>query len=440
MRKFLLFILLINLLATIPQAFANEEYNILQQDHLSLAQALQETITKEESQEKDLILDSSADNKAKSEEDSDEETNDYQSEYSWMQEFDKNKEENPEQKTEKSKEKTLFARIMQRDIVRTDVPAFLLKDELTFKYEKGPINKIQFYGAYQGGLNLKWNDESYQNTLYDNYIVQYGMFGQLKDKKTDFQLAINATPAKGLTYMQNFIADAFIVNSRIPHHKIILGYSRNAVGFEGVASSFILPFVTRSQISRTFGSTRALGVKLMGDYPLVDYSFACNSSDRFFHEFFPGAEFTGWVNFKPLGLTDGRYGKLTIGGGINTGRNHTNYTVGGLYVGYKYKRLWSTFEYAIADGYNGSYISTKKAQGFYGTVGYKITPRVQLIARYDQFDPDRTISGNLRREITAGINWFLKGQALKFVLNFVYCMNQNAPNSARIIFATQILL
>ncbi len=102
--------------------------------------------------------------------------------------------------------------------------------------------------------------------------------------------------------------------------------------------------------------------------------------------------------------------------------------------------MWSRFEYGIADGYNGSQVVNKKAEGFYGIVGYKITPKFQVIARYDQFNPDRNISGDTRKEYTAGINYFIKGQALKLILNYVFCQNKNMPNSHRIMLGTQILL
>ena len=196
----------------------------------------------------------------------------------------------------------------------------------------------------------------------------------------------------------------------------------------------------RSQISRNFGSTRALGVRLIGNYDLIDYNFAFNSSDRFFRDWFAGPEFTGWVDLKPFGKTDGRYGKLVLGGGLNAGKNHTDYTVGSLYLGYKYKKLWTSFEYAIADGYNGTHVVDNKATGFYGTVGYKIHPRLQIIGRFDQFDPNRDVSGDIRREYTAGINWFIKGQALRLILNYIFCQNEHAEDSHRFLIGTQILL
>ncbi len=336
-------------------------------------------------------------------------------------------------------ENTLLGKIIKRDIVRTDVPSYLLKPELTFNPQKGIISKVQYYGAFQGDLTSLFNDNDY-DTSYDVGFLQFGAIGKFRGVKNDFKILFNPKPANGRSYMQNFIADAYIINSSIPHHKIVVGYSRNQIGKEGGSSSYILPFVMRSQIARNFGSTRALGVRIIGDYPLINYNVAFNSSDRYFHTPFAGPEFTGWVDFKPLGKTDGRYGNFVFGGGINAGHNKTTYTVGSFYVGYKYKRLWTNFEYGIADGYNGTRVSTDKALGFNYTVGYKIHPRVQLIARYDQFDPNRDIPNNIRREYSAGINYFIKGQAIRLILNYVFCDNQNTTDSHRIILGTQLLL
>ena len=330
-------------------------------------------------------------------------------------------------------------KIINRDIIRTDIPSYLLSNELTFKPQKGIVSKVQYYGAFQGDLSSGWNAGDY-DTNYDIGFLQFGAIGKFRNSKNDFKILINPRPSSERNYMQNFFADAYIINSSIPHHKVVVGYSRNQIGKEGGSSSYILPFVTRSQIARNFGSTRALGVRLIGNYSLVDYNLAFNSSDRYFHTPFAGPEFTGWVDFKPFGRTDGRYGNLILGGGLNAGHNNTTYTVGSFYVGYKYKRLWTNFEYGIADGYNGTRVSTDKADGFAYTLGYKVHPRLQLIARYDQFDPNRNVSNNTRREYTAGINYFIKGQALRLILNYVFCDNQDREDSHRIILGTQILL
>ena len=339
----------------------------------------------------------------------------------------------------KIEEESLFGRIYKKKLERTSIPSYLLQDELTFKYKNGPVDKVQFYGAFQGNFNSLFEGSDY-DTTYDLNIFEAGVVGSLKKVNTDFKLQMNFKPVEGVNFMQGFITDAYLMNLSIPHHKIIVGNSRNQVGVDGGASSYTLPFAMRSQIARNFGNTRALGVRVVGDYSLVDYSLALNSSDRFFQEFFPGAEFTGWVNFKPLGRTGGKYGHLVIGTGLNAGHRNENYTVGGAYVGYSYKKFAANAEYSIADGYNGRNFSTNKATGFYTTVSYRLTQKLHVLARFDQFDPNRDISGDLRREYTAGLNYFIKGQALRLILNYVFCDNENEEDSHRIILGTQILL
>ena len=339
----------------------------------------------------------------------------------------------------KIENESLFGRIYKKDIERTSIPSFLLKDELTFKYKKGLIDKVQFYGAYQGNINFNFMDSDY-DTGYDFGFMEAGLIGDLKDKHTNFKFQFNFKEGENRTYLQGLITDAYFMNTMIPHHKIIVGNSRNQVGFEGGMGSYILPFVVRSQISRTFGNTRALGVRVVGNYDLVDYSLAFNSSDRFFKDFFPGTEFTGWLNFKPLGKTDGRYGEAVIGGGINVGKNNTDYMVSGAYASYRYKKFMANFEYSYADGYNGTYISTNKAEGFYTTLIYRLTKKLHVLARYDWFDPNKNIAHDNRQEYSIGLNYFIKGQAVRLILNYIFCNNDNIEDSHRILLGTQFLL
>jgi len=340
-------------------------------------------------------------------------------------------------------ENSLFGKVqkaLKAEVTRTDYSNYLLKDILTVDYDKGPIDRIQFYGKYRGNMSFNFF-ESDLDSEYDVTAIDLGMMGQMNpEHKTDFKLQFKLTPTSERSFIQNLISDAYILNKAIPNHQVFIGNSRNQVGVEGGMSTTYVPFVMRSQIARTFANTRAFGVKVNGKYSLVDYSFAANSSDRFFREFFPGAEFTGWVNLKPLGLTKGKYGKLVMGGGVNAGKNHNNYTVGGAYIGYNYKKFMINAEYSVADGYNGKVLSTDKAEGFYTTIGYKLTPKLQLVGRFDQFDPNRDVSNDLRREYSAGLNYFIIGQGMRILLNYVYCDNQNKENSHRLILGTQILL
>lgn len=338
-------------------------------------------------------------------------------------------------------EDTILGKIYHSKITRTDIPSFLYKDDLTFKYEKSPINKIQLYGAYRGAINNIFRKDGNYSTDYDNLNTQIGMYGSFKHPDYRFKLALNPIPTKGLNIADRLISDAYIMNTSIPNHQIVAGYSRVQTGVEGGTSTYILPFVTRSQIARNFGSAKSLAVKLIGNYQYVDYNISAGSAGRYITSGMPGAEFNGWVNVKPFGNKYKRLGKLTIGGGLNSGHNQINYNVGSIYLGYHHKKLWTNIEAAIADGYNGSNgISTNNAKGFAATAGWKFNPHFQILGRIDQFDPNRNVSHDLRNEYTLGLNWFIKGQALKLILNYVFCNSQNMKDSHKIILATQVLL
>lgn len=343
------------------------------------------------------------------------------------------KDDNPE--TDNFAEK-----IIKSQIRRTDIPSFLLKEDLTFKYAKGPVEQLQFFGGYRGALSSNFTHHDY-STTYDNMSLETGVYGKFRKPHYNFKVMFKPIPVHGADYFESFLGDLYVVNTRIPHHQIVAGYSRVQNGIEGSVSSFILPFANRSQIARHFGNSRSLNLKLIGNYEYIDYSMSYGSSGRYITSGLPGTEFSGQISVKPFGSQDGKYGKLSIGTGVNVGHHGSNYSVGNVYAAYKHKKFWSTAEAAIADGYNGSKgTSTNKASGYAFTAGWKFNPHLQVIARVDQFDPDRKKAHNNKREYTAGINWFLRGQALKLLLNFVYCENQNTKDSFRIILGTQIML
>ena len=337
-------------------------------------------------------------------------------------------------------EESLFGKILHSKITRTDIPTYLLEDDLTFDFKKGPISKLHPWIGYRGNISSLWVKDDY-TTKYNNAENQIGTYGSFRNPNYKFQLTFNPIPTHGTNYLERVFSDAVIVNTSIPNHQIVAGYSRINTGIEGGRSTYILPFINRSQIARNYGSYRSMGVKVIGNYQYVDYNLFAGSGGRYIIHGFPGAEFNSWINFKPLGKKSEKYGKLVIGGGYNHGHNRIDYNVGSAYLSYNHKKLWTNFEAAIADGSNGSVgLSPNKSCGWAYTLGWKLNPHLQLIGRVDQFDPNRRQKHDLRREYTIGINWFIKGQALKVMLNYVFCDNQNDKDSHRLILGTQVML
>ena len=332
--------------------------------------------------------------------------------------------------------------VFKLKIENTRVPAVLFKEQLTHKFEKGPLESVHVWAGLKFNLQEDIPEKGDNDTLFKTALINTFIDGKFKGGKEEFRIMLDPTPQHGHSTMQTLFQDMYIDSRRIPHHRILIGHTRPGVGYEGANSSYTLPFAARSQIARNFGTVRKLGARVMGNYPLIDYDLGGYSSGTYFTSFFPGAEFDGFVSLKPLCKTDGKYGILRVGGGVASGKRHsTNFTVYSTYAGYEYKKFRIKAEYANANGSNGlSGLTNKKRQGWSVTLYYLINPKLEVVARYDEFDPDKNIKHNNKREYSAGLNWYIKGQALKVILNYVFCQNQGTKDSHRIILGTQIAL
>lgn len=316
----------------------------------------------------------------------------------------------------------------------------LLGNILNKKFEKGPFDNIGISGLWRGALVENFsNGDNRTNMHYD--IVESRLHGTFRDHKTSFIITTRYVPQKEFSFMQNLFSDTFIRHRFSKKAVLTIGNTRTHTGEEGSWGELLIPFYFRSQISSHFGNIRKLGVRLSGETKYIDYDIAGNTSGTYFTSFFPGAEFCGWVNFKPLANTNGKYGDVKVGAGLTAGRRHFNYNNVGAYISYRYKKFMFDFECANADGYNGrlGYAKTH-ARGYYTTLYYDIHNKLQLVARFDSYTPDCHDSHHQTREYSAGLNYFIKGQALKFILNYVFREDSIAGNSHRIIVGTQVVL
>ena len=224
--------------------------------------------------------------------------------------------------------------VYKLQIENTRVPASLFKEYTTQHFEKGPLDNIHYWAGFKidNTTNISGSDGNATNVLKMSLINVF-IDGTFKGGKENFRIMLDPSPNPAEPFMQHLFQDLYIDTKRIPHHRILVGNSRPGVGYEGAGSAYTLPFAARSQISRNFGTIRKLGVRVMGNYSLLDYDLGGYSSGTSFSSFFPGIEFDGWVNFKPLGKTNEKYGKLTLGGGITAGqRDSESFNVVGAYI------------------------------------------------------------------------------------------------------------
>lgn len=318
----------------------------------------------------------------------------------------------------------------------------LLENTMKIQIGKGPIESISPWIDYNGSFSNIWSNDEYKNTTYGINFADIGVNGKFKDGKTAFRIMFSPVRSiEGNTYFQSFLADNYITRKIGKNNTVLIGNTWIPNGIESKETPLFIPFFARSQIARTYGTSRAFGTKIMGDYSLLEYQLGGYSSGRFFKDFLPGPEFAGIVSLKPLGKTDGKWGKITMGGSMDSGNADSHFFVAGSHLIYDYKRLKASFEYATADGSNGSTgFCHNSSEGYYGTLAYRITPRLQALVRYDNFDPNKNRANDMRTEYTAGINYFVKGHALRLMLNFIYYTVENGLYGSKIMTGTQFVL
>jgi len=332
---------------------------------------------------------------------------------------------------------------IEAEVSKIDRLEGYIQKGLSIKLEGNLIDEIRFGGAYQGVLTYDHEyGDSNDTVKYKIPVGDLYMLTKFADKKSELKLMINpARTVQGVDYCPGILQDIYFATKPTKNTRILIGHSRTPIGVEGGQSQYTLLLAQRSQIARTYGNIRALGVKLTGDYKWADYNVGVYDSSRYFTDMFRGTEFTGWVNFKPMAnLDEEKYGKMLVGTGYNFGRRYNDYSVWGAYIGYEYKKIMINAEYAYANGYNGVKNSRAHSDGFYTTIAYKIHPKVEIVGRYDIFNPNKDKKNNNRTEISAGVNYYIFGQKLKLVLNYFFRMYENERNSNGLYFLTQFMI
>ena len=317
----------------------------------------------------------------------------------------------------------------------------LFKDQLTIKFDKGIIKEHtnELAMIHNFSQIIERNDSDFNYEILPINLVTFGTF---RSEKERYVVVSDLTPDNHINFFQGLILDAYIESSRIPNHTLKIGKFRPSMGYEGGLSSFLVPLSQKSQIARHFSDARKIGASISGDFKYIDYAIEGFSSDIQFQDFMPGVEGVLWVDFKPLAKFDNKYGNLKIGGGYQAGvRNSTDYNVAAAGIKYDYKKFWISSEYAHANGSNGVVgLSNAKRAGYNVTLAYRPTKKLELLMRFDDFDNDLDISNNNTKEYTLGFNYYICGQALRIICNYIYSQKDRLDDSHKIILGTQIAI
>lgn len=288
-----------------------------------------------------------------------------------------------------------------------------------YQFEEGII-KSQRFTYFMHGSNVMSAERGKEfSDTFQHAANEFQSSTVFRDGNTRFDWGVNFTRTReynhSLLSKISFVELWHVFNE---NQQIVLGNSRVQNGFEGGSPSSQLKFITRSQIARTFGNAVSDTIRNRGKYKYFEYDLGISDGSRWWENVFNGYSTTFIASAKPLAKFDNKYGKLKIGGSIDQGRaEKTTWTVVGGHALYDYKnKVGLDFEYQYADGYAGSWYSKDKAHGLYTTTYYYLTPKIQLLARYDYFkniDRDKH-----NTEYTAGINYWLTPKS-KLMLNYM---------------------
>lgn len=325
---------------------------------------------------------------------------------------------------------------------------FRLFTEKTFakkksvRFDNNFIDEISGELRFQGITSFEEKRGNLNTTFpFDINAVAESKFGSKKYRFfTEYAFTRN-TDDIGNAFFGKF-SNLYIERNFSKNHRMRVGVSRSPIGLEGSMSSFALPFAQRAQISREFGDAISTGISFIGNKGALEYNMGGYTSTRFTQGFKDGAEFIGRIGVKPFYKQEGSYFKnLKLYAGADVGHRGENYGVYSAALTYEYKKFLMNFEYAYADGSNGDYFDPRKRQGFFATAGYNITPKLQLLARYDYFDRNLDESKNINHEYSVGINYFVFKQRLKFALNYVFSNDEKTnTNKNAIYFLTQFFI
>ena len=102
------------------------------------------------------------------------------------------------------------------------------------------------------------------------------------------------------------------------------------------------------------------------------------------------------------------------------------------FVVYRKNKLGLQTEYLTGDTEVRGATGATKVRGYYGSVSYLFTPKLEGAFRYDYFDANRSVADSDVRDYTLGLNYYIKGNNAKIQANIVQRDgNTNAPAGLR---------
>ena len=321
------------------------------------------------------------------------------------------------------------------------------------------VGKIQFNGTLQGQyyVNSSSSNSAFNSTGHRNYNTFKMRRAELKftgmlSPQADWTVMFD--PAKSTkdvltkdssgnvtsstpNQTTNPLQDMFLTYHFTPNVRVDVGQEKIPLSSEGLQASNSLDVIEKALfISQgKLADVRDTGLQVKADWNQVHGTVAVLNGEGENQNNLSGAPqkaIGGRVTFTPLNSN------LTVGADALSERAATGFEHErlGADVQYKNDKLTVRSEYEAALGeysptlgttsgaFGSASLDNKRGYGWYGHVGYKLTPKFELVARYDTFNPDRSSSTNREEDWLGGFNYFLANNA-RLQFNYIHKMFHN---------------
>ena len=295
---------------------------------------------------------------------------------------------------------------------------------------------LQGQGEFGGAPDPRWYGVHDRFFFRRARIYVAGSFAEAFDFKAEIDLQGNTLSAG--TGQLTRANEIFINWHKYPAMNLKFGQLKPAFGAEVLLSDTKMVTIERTLPSDRLADSRQLGISASGDLFHKKLSYlamvgngngansSANDNDKFQKSirvaFTPVATAKDRVVFGVDGLWSDDAGitkpDLGLPGNLITGVRR----LGGLDAQWTHGPLDLSTEWlrGTFEPTNGVPVARFTAEGAHVTASYFIVPaKFQAMVREEWFDPNTAVSGNTMHTLTLGLNYYLKGDDIKFMINYL---------------------
>ncbi len=351
------------------------------------------------------------------------------------------------------------------------------KNPVAFVKAGGKESKISLGGFVHGQGEFGGVPDARFAGIKDRFFLRRariavaGSFKEHFDFKFETDLGANSLSER--TGYAGQLTDAFVNWNRYEAANVKFGQFKAPFGYEQLVSDTKLLTIERSLSNDRLTDGRQIGLGVAGNFynkrlgysvgmfngTSVNNSF--NDNDNFMYvgrlTAVPLVKKVGKEELRwSIGL-DGLYDEnaaLSRGGGFGFDSNLTTAGTDNLFTGHRTafgvdsQLSWGRFglegEFLRAqfEPANGVPSASLDAQGWYAMGTFYVLPKkLQALLKYESFDPNLDKAGNKSETWTLGLTYYLKGDDIKFAVNYLLGDQGNglADNQGRLLTRLQFV-